>query len=616
MIIATISAQSWSLTGNAISSTNFLGSTNNQSLVFKANNTFAGKIDVTYSNTFFGLQSGGTIGASSVQNTAIGNSSFYSNTSGYENVSVGYLSMYSNTSGYQNVAIGYVALQSNTNATGNTAIGSQSLYYNTASYNTGVGLQASYHNTTGLGNNAFGAGALWANTTGTSNNAIGWNSLRANTIGNYNTATGVQALSSNTTGSYSTAVGYQALFNFNGGGDVAIGYQALYSNLNQFGNTAVGMSSLYSNIASQNTALGDATMYFNTTGEFNTAVGYSAGGSTTGSGNTGIGKNSLGQNLTGNDNSAIGFGSGPGTGFNNLSNTTALGYLTYTTASNQVRVGNSSVTSIGGYANWTNISDGRVKKNIKNDVPGLAFINKLQPITYNLDLESADNIMQLSPQKEIKTGKIIPLTQEEIIAKTEKEKIVYTGFIAQDVEKAAKSLNYNFSGVDSAKSDKDLYGLRYADFVVPLVKAVQELSAQNDSLRNINNQLQSQLAELSKRVDTIESLQNKDNTNTSNTMRNSGLKSITLNETGRLDQNLPNPFNANTTIHYYIPENANNAKIIVTDISGNILKDITVNNKGTGQIVINAGTLSSGNYTYSLIIDNMKIQSKQMILIK
>ena len=128
--------------------------------------------------------------------------------------------------------------------------------------------------------------------------------------------------------------------------------------------------------------------------------------------------------------------------------------------------------------------------------------------------------------------------------------------------------------------------------------------------------MQSQLADLSKRVDAIESLQNKSNTTTSNAMRTSDLKSITINERAKLDQNLPNPFNANTSIHYYIPESANNAKIVVTDISGNILKNITVTDKGAGQILINAGTLSSGTYVYSLFIDNMKIQSKQMILTK
>ena len=74
----------------------------------------------------------------------------------------------------------------------------------------------------------------------------------------------------------------------------------------------------------------------------------------------------------------------------------------------------------------------------------------------------------------------------------EKEQIVYSGFVAQEVEQAAKSINYNFSGVDAARNDKDLYSLRYVDFVVPLVKSVQELSAMNDQLRKDNALLEEQ----------------------------------------------------------------------------------------------------------------------------
>ncbi|MFT4522526.1 MAG: hypothetical protein ACI8ZN_001476 [Bacteroidia bacterium] len=51
---------------------------------------------------------------------------------------------------------------------------------------------------------------------------------------------------------------------------------------------------------------------------------------------------------------------------------------------------------------------------------------------------------------------------------------VHTGFIAQDVEKAATDPGFTFDGVDAPDSDKDHYGLRYSAFVVPLVKAVQE----------------------------------------------------------------------------------------------------------------------------------------------
>lgn len=36
--------------------------------------------------------------------------------------------------------------------------------------------------------------------------------------------------------------------------------------------------------------------------------------------------------------------------------------------------------------------------------------------------------------------------------------------------------------MDAAKSDKDLYGLRYDAFVVSLVQVAQELSKQNEEL--------------------------------------------------------------------------------------------------------------------------------------
>ncbi|MCD4696446.1 MAG: hypothetical protein K8S16_09430 [Bacteroidales bacterium] len=68
-------------------------------------------------------------------------------------------------------------------------------------------------------------------------------------------------------------------------------------------------------------------------------------------------------------------------------------------------------------------------------------------------------------------------------AALEKEAIVQTGFIAQEVQEAAQSLGYDFSGVDPPKNEHDFYGLRYAEFVVPLVKAVQELAKENEELR-------------------------------------------------------------------------------------------------------------------------------------
>ena len=66
-----------------------------------------------------------------------------------------------------------------------------------------------------------------------------------------------------------------------------------------------------------------------------------------------------------------GYNAGPAVDL--LNNTTAIGYLAIPTASNQVRIGNTSVTSIGGQVEWTAFSDGRFKKDIKEDVSGLIY---------------------------------------------------------------------------------------------------------------------------------------------------------------------------------------------------------------------------------------------------
>jgi len=44
--------------------------------------------------------------------------------------------------------------------------------------------------------------------------------------------------------------------------------------------------------------------------------------------------------------------------------------------------------------------------------------------------------------------------------------------------------SYNFSGADKPVNGKGLYGRRYSEFVVPLVKAVQKLNSENESLKS------------------------------------------------------------------------------------------------------------------------------------
>jgi hypothetical protein len=192
----------------------------------------------------------------------------------------------------------------------------------------------------------------------------------------------------------------------------------------------------------------------------NTFIGYQAGLSQTGGiGNTYIGS---GVDIAGNSS---------------VSNSTGLGQNAVITASNQVRVGNTSITSIGGQVGWTTFSDARIKKNILENVPGIAFIEKLRPVTYNYD------VMALQKMQGIKSGN----------DHADFESIRFTGLLAQEVEAAANNLGYNFSGVDKPVNQQTPYGLRYAEFVVPMIKAMQEMKQlidrQQDEINELNLKL-------------------------------------------------------------------------------------------------------------------------------
>ena len=80
-----------------------------------------------------------------------------------------------------------------------------------------------------------------------------------------------------------------------------------------------------------------------------------------------------------------------------------------------------------------------------------------------------------------------------------------------------------------------------------------------------------------------------------------------------LEQNVPNPFTHPTTIGYTLPQQYSSAKIIVTDKLGKVLKEVNLSGSGKGTLAVDAATLSSGVYQYSLYVDGRLIDTRQMI---
>ena len=506
--------------------------------------------------------------------------------------------------------------------TGNTFLGEQAGNYlitngddgNTS--NTFLGSSAGFNTTTGGANTFVGTSAGYYNTSGNQNTFLGWNAGEENTTGGSNTFLGVWAGDRNTTGSYNVMIGKVAgAFNKTGRSNVYIGNLSGYEGSSGNYNTFVGDSSGMKNTASYNTMVGTQSGLDNTSGTGNTFTGtYSGIHNTTGSFVTAIGYYSLWENGTSSGNTALGYSTGTlftngsyntfigydadasGSGY---SYSTALGYGSRITASNQVRVGSSSTTSIGGYVDWGVVSDGRFKKNIKEDVPGLTFINKLRPVTYNLDITGIEN--KLSPKKETGSSDKNDVQQMEIAAK---EKVVYTGFIAQEVERSAKELNYDFSGVDAPKNSNDLYNIRYADFVIPLVKAMQELSKMNDEKDAVILQQQKQIDAIIQRLETLEKK------NSVSNVSNASAEGLSF-----MAQNVPNPFSSTTVINYSVPKMVHSATMNITNTQGKTVKSISLNNK-QGSITLNSGELAAGNYFYELNVDGKKYGSRQMTVIK
>src|SRR5262249_40206642 len=155
----------------------------------------------------------------------------------------------------------------------------------------------------------------------------------------------------------------------------------------------------------------------------------------------------------------------------------------------------------------------------------------------------------------------------------------------------------DFSGVDKPKNDKDLYGLRYSDFVMPLVKAVQELSAANDSLKKQNDEQQNINIDLQNRLSKLETMMNVHQSTT-------GLSSAFL------AQNVPNPFSKATTISYSLPQKYSSAKIIVIDESGNTIKIFNLSGIGKGTINFSSPFGVGASYQYSLLVDGKLVDTK------
>ena len=192
-------------------------------------------------------------------------------------------------------------------------------------------------------------------------------------------------------------------------------------------NSAFGLNSLtYATTGSNNSAVGVNAGLSNTTGSHNCYLGHDAGYAASANGNS-----------TGSNNSFIG---------HNSVNTSA-------TTSNAVTLGDGNISALRcNQTSISSLSDARDKTEIVDLPVGLEFLNSIRPVKFKWQRRTPDT----------NDGKI------------------RAGFIAQELQEAQKDSKY----LDLIFDDNpDILEARQSNLIPVMVKAIQELSAENTALK-------------------------------------------------------------------------------------------------------------------------------------
>jgi hypothetical protein len=324
-----------------------------------------------------------------------------------------------------------------------------------------------------LANIGIGTDVFQALTSGDYNVAIGNESMDAHTEGSHNVAIGHATLSASTTADDNIAIGRSAGAAITTGGiNILIGKNAGDGFDAEQKNIGIGNAALGGSIAGAEycIALGHEAGQVITSGDNNTLIGYQAGESiTSGENNVCVGNYAGNVLVGGSNNICIGYEAD--TSANDISHGITLGY-NMTSSSNVFAFGKSGdvvSNTFSSNANWSRSSDIRKKREIYDQGLGLDFINDLRTVNF-----------QWKPQNEF------PKEWNDYSETSSNDtEVVMHGFIAQEVKEAldkhASKRDSVFAGWSEGED-----GMQHTSremFVIPLIKAVQELSAEVKELK-------------------------------------------------------------------------------------------------------------------------------------
>ena len=294
-----------------------------------------------------------------------------------------------------------------------------------------------------------------------------------------------------------TAIGSQSQYTYEGGdaqgSNTSVGFKSLYANSTAENNVAVGTSCCEDLTGTGNTAVGreamlDATSAdYNTviggnacggavlTGDNNTVVGHAAGAALTDGGyNVCIGKGAGDNITTGNGNTCVGANVEPSAADGD--NQFVFGDNIAGAGDDTFRVGKSSAyisATLSGTQTLTVTSDERKKRNINDNNLGLEFINDIKTKTFQWR-PANEFPEEWEAFKEDSDG-------NRVYDKMDTDTTQY-GLIAQEVKESMGKFDADtFPGWN--EDPKGIQEVSRESFVIPLIKAVQELSQQVEDLK-------------------------------------------------------------------------------------------------------------------------------------
>ncbi|MEP7319037.1 MAG: tail fiber domain-containing protein [Panacibacter sp.] len=255
---------------------------------------------------------------------------------------------------------------------------------------------------------------------------------------------------------------------------------------------------------------------------------------------------------------------------------------------------------------WTSgtyyTSDKNLKKNIQEFSNAMSIINQLKPKNYeyltdgkytSLRLPKGTHYGLIAQELEQVLPNLVKESKRELNITPQQAILPQKG---GDTSNAAKSMVTNS---EAAKTETiNIKAVNYDELIPIIIKGMQEQDAVIKQQQQEIDQLKGAIAQGSATTSGISS------------------DATAAVVTGAfLKQNAPNPFNQTTTIQFSLPASAKDAQLLVYDQNGRMVKSVSLAN-GQTQVSFNKGSLSSGNYIYTLLVDGKKVDSKNMILTK